>query len=134
MSEYPNEPGGGRVSDSQLAVLLRQTQWALDEAAHDVGAGRATPQGREDLADSLEALAAMVRASAAQDISAGPERHPETTNGPVSGERTRPFSCERDVHQSRSRTALNERSADTPLRSPDAALAAEDVHATSAYL
>ncbi|HEX2300866.1 MAG TPA: hypothetical protein VHH34_20555 [Pseudonocardiaceae bacterium] len=65
MSEQQGEPGGGRVSDCQLAVLLRQTQWALDEAAHDVGAGRATPQEREELAGRLEALAATVRASAA---------------------------------------------------------------------
>ncbi|MGH3904599.1 MAG: hypothetical protein ACRDTE_10465 [Pseudonocardiaceae bacterium] len=34
------EPTTG-VTDSQLAVLLRQTQWALDEAAHDFPAGRA---------------------------------------------------------------------------------------------
>lgn len=52
------------VTDSQLAVLLRQTQWALDEAAHDFPAGRATPGRREQLAGTLEALAAIVRASA----------------------------------------------------------------------
>lgn len=55
---------GPGVTDSQLAVLLRQTQWALDEAAHDFPAGRATPQRREELAGTLEALAAIVRASA----------------------------------------------------------------------
>lgn len=52
------------VTDSQLAVLLRQTQWALDEAAHDFPAGRGTPQQREELAATLEGLAAIVRASA----------------------------------------------------------------------
>ncbi|MGH3907695.1 MAG: hypothetical protein ACRDTE_26470 [Pseudonocardiaceae bacterium] len=52
------------VTDSQLAVLLRQTQWALDEAAHDFPAGRGTPQRREELAAILEGLAVIVRASA----------------------------------------------------------------------
>ncbi|MGH3904479.1 MAG: hypothetical protein ACRDTE_09865 [Pseudonocardiaceae bacterium] len=45
-------------------MLLRQTQWALDEAAHDFPAGRVTPSRREELAVTLEALAAIVRASA----------------------------------------------------------------------
>ena len=45
------------VTDSQLAVLLRQTllrqtQWALDEAAYDFPARRATPRRREELARS----------------------------------------------------------------------------------
>ena len=62
---------GAEVTDSQLAVLLRQTQWALDEAAHEVGAGRATPQGRAELAGTLEALAAIVRASAPTQSPAG---------------------------------------------------------------
>ncbi len=52
------------ITDSQLAVLLRQTQWALDDAAHDFPAGRGTPQRRYELAGTLEALAAIVRASA----------------------------------------------------------------------
>ncbi|MGH3908865.1 MAG: hypothetical protein ACRDTE_32485 [Pseudonocardiaceae bacterium] len=52
------------VTDSQLAVLLRQTQWTLDEAAHDFPAGRGTPQRRDELAGTLETLAAIVRASA----------------------------------------------------------------------
>ena len=57
----PDPPTG--VTDSQLAVVLRQTQWALDEAAHDFPAGRVTPQRREELAGTLEALATIVRAS-----------------------------------------------------------------------
>lgn len=52
------------VTDSQLAVLLRETQWALDEAAHDIPAGRACAQRRDELAGTLEVLAAIVRASA----------------------------------------------------------------------
>ena len=51
------------VDDSQLAVLFCQMQWMLDEAAYDFPAGRATPRRREELAGSLEALAAIVRAS-----------------------------------------------------------------------
>ena len=57
-----------RVTDPQLAVLLRQTQWALDEAAHDFPAGRCTAQRREELAGSLEALAAIVRASTPRGV------------------------------------------------------------------
>ncbi len=61
-------PGGqpdltGGVTDSQLAVLFRQAQWGLDEAAHDFPAGRVSAQRREELAASLEALAVIVRAS-----------------------------------------------------------------------
>jgi hypothetical protein len=84
VSEHPSEPGGARVNDSQLAVLLRQTQWTLDDAAHDIGAGRATPQGRAELAASLETLAAIVRASAPDPHGTGhlsaSRAHPETTN------------------------------------------------------
>ncbi len=70
-SAVPLAPSGGQppepttgVTDSQLAVLLRQTQWALDEAAHDFPTGRVTPTRREELAVTLESLAAIVRASA----------------------------------------------------------------------
>ncbi|MGH3906718.1 MAG: hypothetical protein ACRDTE_21445 [Pseudonocardiaceae bacterium] len=69
-SVVPLAPPGGQpepttgVTDSQLAVLLRQTQWALDEAAHDFPAGRVTPTRREELAVTLESLAAIMRASA----------------------------------------------------------------------
>ena len=55
------------VTDSQLAVLLRQAQWTLDEAAHHFPAGRGTPQRREELAGTLETLAAIVRASVPVD-------------------------------------------------------------------
>ena len=55
-------PGGGHgPSDSQLAVLLRQAQWALDEAAHDLPAGRVSAQRRDELAGRLEALAVLLR-------------------------------------------------------------------------
>lgn len=40
-----------------LAVLLRQAQWALDDAAFDIGAGRATDDQREQLATALVRLA-----------------------------------------------------------------------------
>lgn len=58
----------GWVTDSQLAVLLRQAQWALDEAARDFPAGRVTPQRRSELSGTLEALAAIVRASAPDGV------------------------------------------------------------------
>lgn len=64
------------VSDSDLAVLLRQTQWTLDEAAYDFPAGRCTPQRREELAGSLEALARIVRASTPAAIAQAPVQLP----------------------------------------------------------
>lgn len=63
----------GPVTDSQLAVLLRQAQWALDEAAVAFGqaiTGQRPPptgQQREALASALETLAATVRASGTGD-------------------------------------------------------------------
>lgn len=64
--QWEDEPGDG-VTDSQLAVLLLQTQWALDEAAHDFPTGRVTPTRCEELAVILESLAVIVRASASGD-------------------------------------------------------------------
>lgn len=49
------------VTDLQLAVLLRQAQWALDDAAHELPAGRATVGRRVELAGTLEALALVLR-------------------------------------------------------------------------
>ncbi|MGH4014628.1 MAG: hypothetical protein ACRDSL_12030 [Pseudonocardiaceae bacterium] len=60
----PAAPGQLGVTGSQLAVLLRQAQWALDDAAHDFPAGRVSAQRREELAVTLEGLAVVVRASA----------------------------------------------------------------------
>lgn len=54
------------VTDAQVAVLLRQAQWALDEAAHEFPAGRATPGGRAELAATLEMLALVLRASVSE--------------------------------------------------------------------
>lgn len=54
------------ITDAQLAVLLRQAQWALDDAAHDVPAGRATSRQRAELAGTLEALALLLRTPAPQ--------------------------------------------------------------------
>ncbi|MGH3793739.1 MAG: hypothetical protein ACRDSP_02505 [Pseudonocardiaceae bacterium] len=51
------------VTDSQLAVLFRQTQWLLDDAAHDFPAGRVSARHREELVGTLESLAAIVRGS-----------------------------------------------------------------------
>lgn len=47
--------------DRQLAVLLRQTQWLLDDAAHDIPAGRYQQTKRDELAVVLEQVAALIR-------------------------------------------------------------------------
>lgn len=52
------------VTDSQLAVLLRQAQWALDDVAHELPAGRATVGRRVEVARTLEAVAVVLRCSA----------------------------------------------------------------------
>lgn len=49
--------------DRQLGVLLRQTQWLLDDAAHDIPAGRYHPNKRDELAVILEYVARLVRAT-----------------------------------------------------------------------
>ncbi len=59
----PEVPHAVCVTDSQLAVLFRQTQWLLDDAAHDFPAGRVGARHREELAGTLESLAVIVRAS-----------------------------------------------------------------------
>lgn len=61
--QHPATAAPAGVTDSQLAVLLRQTQWALDDAAYDC-VGGLTRQRREELAGTLEALAVIIRASA----------------------------------------------------------------------
>lgn len=49
--------------DRQLGVLLRQTQWLLDDAAHDIPAGRYHPSRRDELAVVLEQVAGLIRAT-----------------------------------------------------------------------
>jgi hypothetical protein len=49
--------------DRQLTVLLRQTQWLLDDAASDIPAGRYHANKRDELAVLLENLAALIRAT-----------------------------------------------------------------------
>lgn len=49
--------------DCRLGVLLRQTQWLLDDAAHDIPAGRYHPSKRDELAVVLEYVAGLVRAT-----------------------------------------------------------------------
>lgn len=50
--------------DRKLTVLLRQTQWLLDDAANDIPAGRYQSNKRDELAVLLENLAALIRATA----------------------------------------------------------------------
>lgn len=49
--------------DRQLGVLLRQTQWLLDDAAHDIPAGRYHASQRDELAVVLERVANLIRAT-----------------------------------------------------------------------
>ena len=57
-------PPPAGVTDCQLAVLLRQTQWSLDDAAYHCSGAGLSRRRRDELAGTLEALAAIVRASA----------------------------------------------------------------------
>lgn len=50
-------------TDRQLGVLLRQTQWLLDDAAHDIPAGRFQATQRDELAVVLEHVAGLIRAT-----------------------------------------------------------------------
>lgn len=62
-SDRPQPAGRDVPPEVALAVLLRTVQWHLDDVAHDLPAGRATAEQREELATSLEALAGLVRAT-----------------------------------------------------------------------
>ena len=53
--------------ESTLAALLRVVQWRLDEVAFDLPAGRSTVEQRAELAEALEQLAAVVRATLPHD-------------------------------------------------------------------
>lgn len=47
--------------DRALVVVLRRTQWLLDDAAHDIPGNRYSPQQSEELASTLSKLAEHVR-------------------------------------------------------------------------
>lgn len=47
--------------ERRLAVVFCQAQWLLEDAAHDVPAGRYTRHQTETLAATLEELAGLVR-------------------------------------------------------------------------
>lgn len=47
--------------DAALAVVLRQAEWLLADAARDVPAGRLTMEKSEELAEILEQLVALIR-------------------------------------------------------------------------
>ena len=50
--------------DAALAVVLRQTQWILDDAAHGLPTGRFPTDKRRELASVLESLAVLLHESA----------------------------------------------------------------------
>jgi hypothetical protein len=47
--------------EGQLAVLLRQTQWLLDDLAHALPAGRVPATKRNEAADILTSVASLLR-------------------------------------------------------------------------
>lgn len=49
--------------DTALAVLLRQAEWILGEAAFEIGGGRYGDQQRRELASALDELSAALRES-----------------------------------------------------------------------
>lgn len=76
----PLAPPGDRpdpATDGELAVLVLQVSWALGDAAHDLPAGRVSAAQREELADTLQALGFIVRASAPGGASDGPVTPPD---------------------------------------------------------
>ncbi len=72
-----------------LAVLMRQGEWMLDDAAHSVGGGRLSQQRCHDTAVALEDLAAFLRECCAElpaENSTGlPEKDAADSRGVVAG-------------------------------------------------
>ncbi len=59
----------GDVSENaRLAGELQTTQFALDDLAHDVGAGRAQPEHLEAVAERLEQMAQVLRLRAGNHV------------------------------------------------------------------
>lgn len=54
-----------------LVVVIRQAQWLLDDVAHDLPAGRVSPEKGDELAVILESLATLVRQHIGLVIDAG---------------------------------------------------------------
>lgn len=53
--------------DARIAGLLRTTEWACEEMAHGLPAGRVTEQEMTDLAERLEGMAQLLRLRALGD-------------------------------------------------------------------
>jgi hypothetical protein len=53
----------------ELSVVLRQTQWALDDVAYRLPSGRMSTERCEELAVILEQVAALLRKWAVADVS-----------------------------------------------------------------
>ena len=83
--------------DSQLGVLLRQTQWLLDDAAHDIPAGRYHPSKRDELAIVLEHVAGLIRATTSIVI------EPLGTPNPITNH---PYPAPGGLPQQRARTSI----------------------------
>ena len=59
--------GAVAAGESELAVLVLQTSWALADAAHDLPAGRLPARRRAELADTLQALGFVLRVTSAPE-------------------------------------------------------------------
>lgn len=57
-----------RPEDRTLVVLLLRMQWLLDDAAHDIPAGRYSWNKQHELADLLDEAAGMVRERARKSL------------------------------------------------------------------
>lgn len=62
------------LPDPALAVLLRETQWLLDDVAHDLPAGKLDAAKQAELAEILERVAALIRAASTEVIDIPPAR------------------------------------------------------------
>jgi predicted RNA-binding protein associated with RNAse of E/G family len=61
--------------ERQLAVLLRQTQWLLDDLAHALPTGQVPATKRNEAANILTSVASLLRVTTPIVID-----HPNTTN------------------------------------------------------
>ncbi|MER7078519.1 hypothetical protein SAMN02982929_05256 [Saccharopolyspora kobensis] len=57
---------GGVGTASELATQARAAQWALDDAAFELGGGRYSVEQRNQLAEQLDKLASALRADSGE--------------------------------------------------------------------
>lgn len=57
-----------RPEDRELVAILLQMQWLLDDAAHDIPAGRYSRNKQDELADLLDEASRKVRERAKRSL------------------------------------------------------------------